>query len=108
VTLKDAYVFVDSRDFGKFNANTKHAKLINVDKLEAWTSFVKKLKLKHVLIEGDYLTLFEKKNYIDPLKIPKLTSIASMPLRSVKTNDELTCMQKAADIAVNTIAHIKK
>jgi Xaa-Pro aminopeptidase len=52
--------------------------------------------------------LNQKNLYIDPLKISKVTLIDSVKLRAVKSSFEIKLIQKATDIVVNAISHIKK
>jgi Xaa-Pro aminopeptidase len=88
--------------------NNKTINVIRCNSFNEFKDFIKQIKPKinNILIENS-LTLKEVENYIDPLKI-KYDVVNSQELRIVKTPNEIKLLQKAADIAVDTINYIKK
>lgn len=73
-------------------------------------NLLKKLKLKKILIESDYLTLerFQKNSSLIKQKLNiSLLNFSSKSIRVLKTDEEIQLMKKSAIIAANCINWIK-
>ncbi len=64
------------------------------------------LEINSLLIENEYTTL-QSLAMVKKLSVTKLNSFNSVALREVKTDYELQCLQRAADIAAETIEWAK-
>ncbi|MDR2567939.1 MAG: aminopeptidase P family protein [Mycoplasmataceae bacterium] len=107
VTKKASYLLVDDRYYNGIK-DSKEVSVVKCNTVAEFLNFVKTLKPtpKKLLIENS-ITITELKTFIEPLEI-KYEAIDLKKLRIVKTPTELKLLQKAADIAAETINYVKK
>lgn len=108
ITKKTTYLIVDKRDidYCKKNAN-KHIQLVIWESENPLKSLIKKLNIKCLLVEHDYMTLEQYDKYVQPLHI-KAIPVPTMILRSIKTPEEVKLLKQSANIAVNAIKDVRK
>lgn len=101
------HVFVDERDIASLKKNN-HKIIVHLYKdVNSWLDFCKAQKLHTTLFESNAITYDQYDIYAKPLKT-KLVSINADDLRIVKTKEELSKLQKSADIICKAIEHLKK
>lgn len=108
VTKKSTYLLVDHRDitFCQKYAN-KHIQPVIWENITSIQQLVKKLKIKHLLVERDYATLEQIDNFVKPLGV-KFTPINTMILRAAKSDDEIKFLKQSAAIAIKAINDVRQ
>lgn len=110
VTSKKNYLLVDQRYFFEIKNKLHNFLVIKYISIDDLINLLRKIRLKKVLIESDYLTLeqFQRKMSLIKQKLNiSLLNFSSKFIRVLKTDEEIKIMKKSAIIAVNCINWIK-
>ncbi len=99
-----ATLFVDGRYFEYATKNAKNVeiKLLNLNSLKEWLS---EKKFKKIAIEEDYLTItnFNKIKSLTNLENDSIVFINSQKLRILKSDEEISKIQRAIDISLESL-----
>jgi len=112
VLLVDAgqsVLFIDGRYTFQARLETHGIKIIEcVDKIEATVAEIKKLKLKRIGFEADFVTLATYKKMISCFQREKLIALADelRMLRAYKDETEIALMKKAARISFSSVDRV--
>ncbi|MDC4163413.1 aminopeptidase P family protein [Mycoplasma sp. T363T] len=95
VTKSNSVLIIDSRYFEAATKSIKNTEVVLMT-ANALTDVAKKLNIKHLLIEADYLT-YQYQGLLDRIS-EKQTAIDTQSLRAIKTPSELEKLIKVIDI----------
>lgn len=101
ITKKQSYYFIDGRYYEKAKESIKHLDVVLTTNLEP----IKALKINKLLVEGNYITLNDLEWISEISK--SYEKFDAVDIRKIKTEEEISIMQKAADIAVCAIDYAK-
>lgn len=105
---KSATLFVDGRyiEYATKNAKNVSVQLLANNSLQQW---LKDKKFQKIAIEADYLTVQNKIKIKDMLKISdeSIIPINGQKLRIIKTEEEISKIQKAIDISLESFDKIQ-
>lgn len=106
VTKKEIYLVIDARDYECCKSQLTNVKCILYEDFKDLFNLVKKLNVKTLLFENDYVSYLDYNNVLKKLKT-KLIPVNTCILRASKTTEEISCIRKSMDIAASAINYIK-
>lgn len=95
VTNTKSVLVIDSRYYLAASKEIKHTEVVLLA-ANVLSDVAKKLRIKHLLIEGDYLT-YQYQSMLDRIS-EKQTPIETQSLRAIKTPSEIKKLKKVIDI----------
>lgn len=106
ITKKKQYLVVDNRYYQWAKNEAKQMDVILFKSFNDLNKIIVLNKISAIRVSSEYTTLLQL-NLFKTI-ITNINQFSSYDLRSIKTNDEIKLMQKAAGIAVSAIDYIKK
>ena len=108
--LGKSILLVDSRYYesAKINANVDKVVLFSKKLMDHFIDIMSELEISKMIIEKDYLSLKDYLFLKSFINEENLIVLPTMQLRIEKNSDEITYLQKAADIVSITIEKIKE
>ena len=107
VTKNETFLLIDARDYECCKNQLTKIKCYLYNSFNDLTNLLKKMKIKILLFENDYVSYLDFNNVLKKLKV-KLVPVNTCILRASKTKEEILNIKKSMDIATQAINFIRK